>query len=70
MPSDHYAPATNQRVASCLELALDRAGCFDATALETAIRARRAQSRDGEALPLDLGAQRALRSRATRAARP
>ncbi|TFG94363.1 MAG: SGNH/GDSL hydrolase family protein, partial [Myxococcales bacterium] len=60
MPSDHYAPATNQRVASCLELALDRAGCFDATALETAIRARRARSRDGEALPLDLGAQRAL----------
>ncbi len=70
MPSDHYAPATNQRVASCLELELDRAGCFDATALEAAIRARRARSPDGNALPLDLGPQRALRMRATRAARP
>jgi hypothetical protein len=73
MPADHYAPATNRRVASCLEVALDGAGALDATAIEAAVRASRA-ARAGVAgagtLPLDLGDERALRTRATRAGPP
>jgi hypothetical protein len=70
MPGDHYAPATNRRVAACLQDALEAAGALDATAIGAGIpsrRAARAAFTDGDAVPLDLGEQRALRTRTGRA---
>jgi hypothetical protein len=73
MPADHYAPATNRRVAGCLEVALDAAGALDASAIDAGIRSRRtarAAFTGAGPLPLDLGDERALRTRADRSGPP
>jgi hypothetical protein len=61
MPGDHYAPATNRRVARCLLAALDDTGPLAGTSIDAAVRSRRkAREPFAGSVPLDLGAERAL----------
>jgi len=56
MPSDHYAPTTNQRVARCLLVALEGAGALDAAGTLAGLRSRRAaRGPFAGSVPLALG---------------